>query len=722
MTAAPPWDIIAAEILSAVQSCTRSGKETKIASSRTTGACAAAVALFLAGCAVLGTTEPEDRPEWASPSAADLGPVRFISAVGMADAREDSDAAVREADRRARQKLADAVVEHARGTAGEFLAAETGAPLEESTVGREFVEMVAAEAAAHVLRHSMRTDTWEDPAGRRYVFYRVPLALVYRAMADRARETLAHTNPLGAAAEGAPERMHSFLTRRLGEQLKEQVRARPAEPEVAPEQRTPAWLELGRHEDYPGERYLTAIGVGSDPAEAELSSRSELRAHLQGRLARLTKSLAVTDAADALARNARALGTEPPVFADADLPAAVPVDTWHDPVTNTHYAYTAVDRTVVSILYPQKVSQVLQRYGDLTNAGRNQQKAGNYTAALRDMLDAVHAARSAVQLQLKALILAPEADAGKLRGLVAEPILDQAVANVRMLLQDIRVDPVGGTDRWAGSGGGPGSAVEIRVTAGPQNVPVTGLPVVFHAPGRAWPELEPVITDAQGAASWQASGALPEHQGSCTITAALALGALSAGADTYGLDFPAACFQCVLRSQANTRFAVAVVPGTAGGTAPESAFAQALQQALAAEGFALVPGGDVQQLTAPDALTWDSSDGQVLAAFASLRASMSRGTFLAVVLATAEAQTVQTVDTTEGALYIVHCPYRVRVLDADLPGESKVVVDLAGTGKGGYAGDSSEAARRAWSDAATCASAQLVEGVKSRFAGDGSEP
>jgi hypothetical protein len=685
-------------------------------------ACCAVLTAALLGCRLFAPAAPAAEPDWVVARDRPAQSIRFISVVGTAIVGRDPEAAMAQADRQARQRLANAVADYTRTAAAEFLEYRVGSPAAGSPEAADFADALAAEVSADILRQSTRQDSWEGPSGSAHVFYRLPVATVDAKLPEKMRYALARFNPQGDDPENAPALMQDFLARRLRERLAESARSRPVAPEMPPERRVPLWLEAGRHEDYPPERYITGIGVGQDPLSAEVSARRELVSEIQSRLASILRALNRPGAEGVLVANVRAVGSVPASFAEEQLPAIQPVATWHDAVTETCYALAVLDRTVASVVYPQRIGRALEQHASLSASGRNQQDAENYAASLRDSLDALRAARAALELQLQALALAPEADAGKLGETVSEPIVERATADVKSLLSQMTLEKTDGDDQWTAPGVPPPRPLQVRLTAGREGRPVPGLPVRLVPEPEGEALAAAAVTDEGGVAQWHLSRPPAAGNPFSTIVAELDLAQLVSGLETDRLTRPSVTFRCIVRSHANASFAVFIREAMPDGRFVASPWTERLREAMATEHYQLLPESEVAEHANARAVPGEPTENDVLAAFAGLRASIEPGRFLALVFGTVQTQLVETVPTTEGELYMVHCQYAVRVLDPDLPQGRRTMLRISGTGSGAYAGDQREAIRRARADAAATACAQLIGGLRERLGATAARP
>jgi len=669
--------------------------------------------LLLCGCTL--STQPPDRPDWTEPAGRRGDSVRFISVVGTAVTDKDVDASVREADREARAKLADAVADYVRTAATEFLEAEGETTAQPTLPMADIADRLPAAVAGAVLRNATRRDAWSGPRGRSYVFYRLPVQTIHDAMTEVLSHIPAGRTTRPSSDDTTAARMQQFLARRLQEDLREAVRTRRVTPNAAPQNVPPAWLETGQHERCPPERYFSAIGVGADAVEAQKNGRDEIVYRMQTRLRETVRTLLQSTDNEPLTVNVRSLGADGTGVDDAHLPAMQPVEAWYDPVSEVHYVMVALDRTIASIVYPQKVEQALESCRGARAAGLNNEQADNYAAALRDYFDAVTAARQAVSMQLAALALAPDADLGRLRSIVPEPIVQQARDDLHSLLKRMTLIKTDGDNQWTAPGVPPGKPFRVRLVVGEDRRPVAGVGIALTLPNGSRLNGPTVATDADGYAVWRLSTSLPSGRRSCDIVARVDLSSIGGLYDMHDIPIPETTFQCIVRSKSNTSFALYVRDKTPAGLVGGSSLADALARAMEAESYDLIADDELLRHIGAGELSADAPEPDIVAAFAELRQAAAGGRFLTIIFGTVETRLVQTVATTEGPLYFVHCPFTIKAVDPDLPEEMATMFVLEGVGKGAYAGDQAEAVARAQADAASAASAQLLSALAARF-------
>jgi hypothetical protein len=637
---------------------------------------------------------------------------KFIAAVGVAEPAEDAEETQAAAERAAREMLAATVADYTARTVGAFLEERGEYAPPSSALVAEFTTVLTGEVATGILRYSIQQDVWRGPEERIYVLYRMPLAVVHEEIARRVPYSLQIINPFGADAEKATADLQGFLDERLRERLKAAARERPATAEMPPEQRTPEWLEIGRHESYPAAEFLTAIGLGTDFASAEMSAQSELAARIDAEMAGLVRSLGDAGGEGHLADNLAWLSEGAIGFAEEDLEAAVAVEWWHDPVTDTHYALGALARPDAVEAYRRRAREGLRQAEGLHTSARNHARAGNYAASLKDYLDALLGAQRAVKWQLCAMVVSREA--GDAPAVVSESIVAPIKQDLQAVLEQIRIEKVAGDRQWMPPGLPPRAPIAVLVTAGDPPAPAPGVPVRLRS-GAGGEVVAQGPTDAAGTARWSLSQPPPQPPAEPVIVAELDLAALAPGADLWRLSVPRATFHYVLRSRANSYFAIDIQEEPGGGPGVTSPIADALKETLAAQGFQFLEEEALLQHVKAANLTAESSDAEVLDAYADVRSNMRPGRFLLVMVGQAVPQLVEKAQTESEELYIVYCPYSIRVIDGELPGESKTVLSVSGTGRAAFLGNELEATRRARAAAATEAEDQLARGLAQRL-------
>jgi hypothetical protein len=676
-------------------------------------ACALAAlgALWGAGCRAVLPEPAVERPAWVREAEHASGGGRFLAATGSARASSAGSAGV-QADRVARRRLAAEAEAHVARVTTAFLNARGEYPSPESPVAAEFSRALQAEVAGRLLRRAEAARTWQAPDGDVHVLYQVPMTRVNAQIAASAASAAGYANPFGQSLPQATEQIEEFLAALLEQQLAAASRdeARPAEAQ--PPARGPAWLTSGRTGAYPRAQYLSAMGLGADLRSAEQEALGELASRVAASISALARATGAPDAEGPLAANLRWLDPAALRFETADLTAARVAERWHDPATDTHYALAVLDRTTAALVYRGEIADALARSAERRAAARNHQRAENFAASLTDYVDAVAAARRTVRLQLAALVTAPEENVPELKAIVSEPLLAEAKQGLAALLGSFTLQKTGGDRQWMPPGVAPAEPLAVRLTAGEAAAPLKGVPLRLLS-GHDVPEvLAEAETGADGTAEWRLAEPPPSDAERSVLLIEPDLRALSPGADLYRIEVPQAAFDYVLRSRDNSYFVVHVSERIADGRLLPTPLADALAEAIKAEGLRLMDDPALLARLPAGEPGMDEPVEQVLGAFAEVRDALGPGRFLLIVLGEIRLELQEKTQTPEGELFIVYCPYEIKVLDGALPGEQKTVLSINGRGKGAYLGNELEAARRARTEAAAEAAAQLVSGLR----------
>jgi hypothetical protein len=91
-----------------------------------------------------------------------------------------------------------------------------------------------------------------------------------------------------------------------------------------------------------------------------------------------------------------------------------------------------------------------------------------------------------------------------------------------------------------------------------------------------------------------------------------------------------------------------------------------------------------------------------------MQGQLAPGEFLLVVFGHVTPRLNETVETDQGALHIMHCPYELVVLDGAMPAGKRQIISVGGVGKGFFLDDLAEATRRARAEAAAEAAQRLT--------------
>jgi len=674
-----------------------------------TVALSAAMAMLgvLCACSALRLGASQARPGWLEAPEAVREQGKFLTAQGQAqaDTLEEAD---RLADEAARANLASVITEYVQTSTRAFLTA-SGAM--DSPLAQQFVDTLATEVATAFLRSSISRDSWSEWRGRTHVLYRVPIALVNDKVVEKARQSLATANPFGEEPLNVVVRLEEFLQSRLEERLKVAARTRQPEPLTPPEGLTPAWLEAGRHADFPSAGFMSAIGLGPDARAAMDSARSELASQVESRLQGIVRQLRATPSTDPLAQNVQRLGPGSLHFTEADLVATRIPERWHDTVTDTYYALGVLDRTAATLAYRGRVEAALKQLEEKSASAETDRQAGSFAAALVDYLDALLAATNACRLQLSALAIAPDEARDELRNLIKEPIIGGAKDGLAAVLSGIELRKVSGDDQWVQPGGAPRAPLVVQVVAGAGRIPLAGMPVRMTVAEAA----EPVLceTDEAGMARCAVSAPLPTGRPQGTVKATLDLERLAPEADLFGLEPPGVEFTYALRSRGSTLIAVYFYDAGTPSSAP--AIAAQLKGALAAAGFRLVDDARVLQNVRAREPAADEPPENAIDTAGLRQSAAGPGESLIAVVGRLHTYLVESVEVSSGKVAIVYCDYAVSMVDTEAGGRPRTVMAAEGSGRGAYTDDPVQAAARAADDAAAAITEKVLGELSARF-------
>lgn len=680
----------------------------------------AAVLACLAGCGQM-EKKREGAPQWVERPEPSWERMDYVSAVGAAEPGDDRQPDEAQAELRARAQLSHAVRGYVRRALTEFVQSEDeyGPPSEPAW--QDFIRLVAAEVAASTLRREVDYQAWRDPGdGTLYVLCRVRAEQVHEAVRREAEEMLTEVNPFGGQEEKGLDRLGQYLESRLKEpekepEVPETEEQKPEQADVAP----PDWLTGGSHPDYPSDKYLTAVGLADDPGAAQEAAHREVAALIDGRVARRFRAAAESGAGTPLSLNVSRLERETVQFTEADLVHCAVVAKWHDPVTETGYALAALERARAGQTYRNRVKSMFSEAVELAASASRDRGAGNYRDSVEGYARAVESAQRAVKFQLAGMAVRPE-EADQWKKLIDRPVLAEAKSAVAELLGRLAFAKVSGDRQWTAPGMGLEEPLKVSLQTDEGRL-LADWPVEF-AFVRGEGELQAAeVTNQAGVAACTVTAVESSPQPTVMVRARLALRRITGEADLSGLEGPAADFVCVLRSKSNSFFALYVDERLPGGQpATRSVVADELRSAMTGAGFNLLGPEEVREQASRHGLRGDAAPEQVLEALAPLREEVRGKGFLLVVVADAEAELVDTVDTSQGKLHIVHLPVRIRVIDPLLgKEEQRVVLTVEQVGKGSYTEDVSRAALMAGENVARKVARELVVRLRDRLADGG---
>jgi hypothetical protein len=671
-------------------------------------ALAVALAPACPGCA---TRRDGRQPHSRTVAVAGLGDPGLLTTLGSAGPDEDNAAVL--ADLKARSELTAAVSNYADTALRGFLGERPDCLSAEDPAFVQFTASTASQVTGAVLRDARPAQQWLEADGTTCVLYAVAVPDVHERIVDRVRLTLAQHNPFAEPADQVASDVSRFL------------RAFPQPSSLAPPAQPPPgaqpgpigrpdWLRRGYDEQHPPDRFVCAIGLGPDTEAAADSARNELVTELNGRLRSLIEQMSESEAAMPVSGGLGSVEGLTFAFGPQDLVATRLSGQWHDRDTATHYVLAALEKRTAAIALRKRMEHALAESTDWAALATDRTGAVNYGDALRQRLAALAAAQEALEYRLKAAAVA-----GSMAAAVAVepgPVARALKADLGHLLAAITMSEVAGGAQWLPPGEPPREAFVVKVSAGPESLPLSGIPVRLATGLIGDDVVATAVTDQVGCARLRVSAPLARRGAGGTLAASLDLPAIAPEADLSGLSIPSLRFGYVLRSRADTRF---VVSFRGPGAAP---IAEAITKALLAEGLQPVPEADTLGHVAayePDARL---SDDDVLAAFAGLRRSLGANVFLLIVWGQTRTVIEESEQIPSGDLRIVYCPFELRLLDPDLPGDAKRIVRVAKTGQGASLGDDQEALRCALKDAGDIASSHVLGALRERLGPSPSEP
>ena len=685
-------------------------------------ACLIALLLCVSGCAQ-PDRKPKRAPQWVKQPASTGEGRDYVYAVGASepDGSEPPDEA--QARIRARAQLSHAVRTYVQDVLKSFVKSADGLGDPSDPAWQDFTRLVAAEVSASVLRRDMGYEAWRDPAaGTLYVLCKVSVEDVHALIRREAGSMLNEVNPFGKNQKQGLTQLAGFL--------QEELKKRPSQPkaEEVPEKSPqpepkgdspPGWLTGGDHPDYPSQEYLTAVGLGETPEGAEDEAHEEMAATLDSAIATQFRKVKKAKSPETLSRNLSALQSETIAFEEVDLVHSRVVETWHDPVTGTRYALAILERTKAASAFRNRAQTAMSKAVEVLGSGANHRMAGNYRDALDSYLAGVEYGQRAVKYQLAGAAVQPS-KSEEWKKIFDQPVVADARTAIQEVLKNVRFVTVSGDHQWTAPGMGLDEALTVRLTGGYDGKPLRNWPVSFQfVRGKGQLESQGK-TDAEGVASCRVDEINSSPGPTVAVRAELNLVAMAGEADVAGIEVPGTEFVCVLRSKSNSFFALYVdeaMPGDEPAVNP--VIADRLTEDLKAGGFNLLESDKVLKRVRAYGLSGDSEVGGVLEAFAPLQDEVQGEGFLLVAVVDADAKVVESVNTSQGTLHIVHAPAEVRVIDPLVGGEeASTVISFKTTGKGAHTEKVSQAARMARERLARSVAEKLIVRLEDRFGGN----
>jgi len=375
------------------------------------------------------------------------------------------------------------------------------------------------------------------------------------------------------------------------------------------------------------------------------------------------------------------------------------------------------ERAAAGAVCAEKIKTLGRDAVSLQESARNQRQAANHGVALQGYLDALGMAQEALKLQLVAMALQPDRSE-EIRAMLDVPVAAEIKDEVRALLDQFSLTEVSGGNQWISSSEAIEEPLAARLTAGEEKKPVPNLPVSF-AFSRGKGRLQGVVnTSEAGTATSILERIEPSGETVCRVVAGLALEILAGDVDISGITTPAVEFILVLRSKANTVFAVYVEEKDLDGTPVLSPLVgDAVKQAMLGEGYKLLEEEKFGGRVAASDLKGDSAEQVVVSAFASVRQRLRRQNFLLAVIGSVQTQLLDSYDTSEGKLHIVRADATLRLVDAAMPAGRRTVFVVKAQGKGAFTDDKEEASRRARLALAPLCATKLLAGLNRQFGG-----
>jgi len=185
--------------------------------------------------------------------------------------------------------------------------------------------------------------------------------------------------------------------------------------------------------------------------------------------------------------------------------------------------------------------------------------------------------------------------------------------------------------------------------------------------------------------------------------------------DVSGISPPSVAFRYVVRTKANTRFALCVDETDLAGVPTASRQAEeGLRTALARAGFDLVEQARVRDILKTHSVQPAASDADLLLAFTALSEGMEGKGFLLVIAGRVESRLVERTETSKGELCFAHAPIALRVVDRSLP-QRPTALEVSAVGMAALLDDPDGAARQARLRAVELSSEKLVGGLNVKF-------
>jgi hypothetical protein len=638
-------------------------------------------------------------------SSGEARDVRFLSATGKAGPGPDTEKLRRQADEKARRKLDGILSDYAENALRSFVDSSSEVAPSGSPLAGQFVEALSAELVSRVLTQHEPNRVWRVADMATHVEYRVERRHANELLVELLPGVAKRLDPFDMPPQAAASRLETFLAERDRALLAEELESRPNTGANAGVPGVPAWVRTGRHPEYPPGEFFSEVGLAETYVQAQQEAfRGIAEQVISAMTARAAK--VVEDHPEApLAQNLESIDLAGIPVAVGDLEATATFARWYDPVTSVHYVFCVADRERTASAHVAACRKAGGKSRELLESSANHDKAGNFTPALVDAMEAADAARQAVLEQCLALGAVPPDGRERVLALLEEPLLPRARSRAQALLASVDLRVESGDNQWTPPGGNPPQPLVVRVTATDESLPVSAMPLRFRTSGPGGRDLGVVRTDEDGLARLK----LTNGTDVSTIVAEPALQQLTPAASSSGpYVAPGARFELVLRSPANIRFAVRVIEQT-GEMEIAPQIGPALRQALRDMGYEVLPAREIRaDVIALEGMEAPKAE-DVLRVFHPIRQRVEPEGFLVVVFGRAQTEHVRDLPNDDGAISIWHCPYTVHVYDPAGATPEKPIMELQGKGRGAYTDRPREAAERALMDAAAQAAEQIEE-------------
>ncbi len=437
------------------------------------------------GCAVTETeTEPETKkPRWVLDPESIKDSSQFLKAVGRGFA-DTHESALLDAKSEARETISSKIYAYVLESAEAFFVENP-----EYSPGREigaskFISDLAGEVSLLSMRRSIEEESWvPEHENAAYVRLSIPVLTIHNLIKDRAVELSRDYGLFDSDIENDAFKEFALF---LDDALKNRV-ARSAEKDVTEadpaeyvsESQPPQWLVKGRSEQFPVANYILSVGMGGTVIESKQNAQRDA-------LRRLTSTVRIK--AENISEKVN--GGEEEWGGAGSLPtqrlSSLPVekfniniaDSWYDSIVDVHYALAAVDRDLFARRFLDAALAQIEDWEHLQNSGINQQRAGNFDQALKDLLLSAAFGESALHYCLVAHALQSE-DLTKqdLNDKLRNMSLAETYSGLEELLSEFSLVHVEPAELSNYKGINETGIIGVKIVAGSDKQPVPGIPV-----------------------------------------------------------------------------------------------------------------------------------------------------------------------------------------------------------------------------------------------------